>query len=204
MSVDCTFDESWSCGYSPSIDDVTGLADLWDVKSGHFDEGWLIRLLYIPIFYRLEMRRVFLRVSGTAHGLSKVSRRRRSPCDVTNPLHLDSSLHPPWLLPGRFLAAFHLSVCLGFTSCFCFAGDVTLHILLVNQSQVTQLCSLPFQDDLMAFIGWNSTDVMLTSYPGDYRIVFEAVALTESGARLQIDNITLLNENCTVDEEYGV
>ena len=80
---------------------------------------------------------------------------------------------------------------------------MTLHILLVNQSQVTQLCSLPFQDDSMAFIGWNSTDVMLTSYPGDYRLVFEAVALTENGARLQIDNITILNENCTVDEEYG-
>ena len=96
ISVDCTFDASWSCGYSPSIDDVTGLADLWDVKSGHFDEGWLIRVLYAPVyFYRLEMRRVYLRVSGTAHGLSKISRRRRSPCDVTNPLHLDSSLHPP-------------------------------------------------------------------------------------------------------------
>ena len=44
---------------------------------------------------------------------------------------------------------------------------------------------------------------MLTIDSGDYHVVFEAVVYKRSGAVLRIDNVTLLNENCTYDKEIG-
>ena len=50
-------------------------------------------------------------------------------------------------------------------------------------------------------IGWNATDVMLD--PGQYFMILEVVVASKLNARLDIGNITLLNENCTFDDVMG-
>ena len=50
-------------------------------------------------------------------------------------------------------------------------------------------------------MGWNATDVMLD--PGQYFMILEVVVASKLNARLDIGNITLLNENCTFDDVMG-
>ena len=84
-----------------------------------------------------------------------------------------------------------------------FSGQLSLDMLLVNADDadvIDHVCSLPHAN--MSVTGWNSTDVMLG--PGDYVMILEVVVHNKHNSFLFIDNVTLLNENCTYDElEYG-
>ena len=44
---------------------------------------------------------------------------------------------------------------------------------------------------------WNTTFLMLP--PGNYNLIFEAIIGDPENSQVLIDNITLLNENCTKD-----
>lgn len=74
------------------------------------------------------------------------------------------------------------------------SSNAVLDVYLQHQNMTgvtarTRLCSLT--NDLSI---WNSSYIYLP--PGDYHLVFDAV-VEGSSALVHIDNITLLNENCT-------
>ncbi len=54
------------------------------------------------------------------------------------------------------------------------------------------LCSVENYDNI-----WNTTYIMLP--PGNYSLIFEAIIGDRYISRVRLDNITLLNENCTKD-----